>query len=1756
VVGILAAAVGASQSGPDNDPAQAQGYVNNHFHASSVDALNLYNGQLTIPIAIGPVYRIGPNLTFQATLTYNTRVKEPGRPTAENNPNYFPVVGDPAIGIGWTFSPGKIACGALPTSVGLQPCYVRPDGAQIDFVAATGKTLDGSQYELVHNGAPPSDSYTMFDGDGNRYEFARRVAGYDDDARQSPSQGPGYARDYGRGRDGYYLTSLEDPFGNRLTVEYAPGGVQPCPSVCTAPPIPVGSMRCSGATAVSWIPASFRIQRVGETAPTEIGQVVVDGSLERIRSLTFKTFRGGASQFSQWDLSYGTLTLGNRDPSLYCPTPLWVLNGIALPADITGTPGYAFTYHASGAAIALMKTMTVPTGATIYYDYGNYHFYHGRRALFSPSDPCSEIPSPPPPAQGVRRSAILTDSGGPGNRPESDGGPERYAPTLGPCLPYTDSRQFEQTAVGVLQRAVTGPGLTDAVTNYTQYSFPFGEHGNTDAQTLTVALLPADADGRRRAETTLFWAAKQVVDPSELPTPGDRLGADIRHAIFESDPNPSRTTLLTPPLCGGSVEEDRLCATHAVRVVQNLYQYDVDGPALPTPRDDGALRRLRSSTTYYGWISALDPLAADYCTGCPKHSVTYSLAGANTWTGNGNHYERESHAGTLGGDRSEVITAWTPQPVSRLKNLYSSRVETDPDIAPASGPTGVRHAIERSFFFDPSTGFLRGQLTWDAPTSRYAASCRYPDAAGNLSDEVTANVVTVAGKPASNPCFASVADWAPGVIGLNSDAFGQRHGYAAGLPASRRWIQDRTPLPWHSYRVDRDGATGWVRASYDTAGIATTFLYDSLGRVTSVAPTGEAATAIAYVDARTTRAVRSGADDSSWEQFHYDGLGRLVREIRQMPSGYAFRTHDFDAAGHSRFVSEWTACASAAAAGDCATGAATLGTTFSNFDPLGRAQTVTKADGSVTTISLTDGGTPHSDTRKAVTTSNVGCSWNGTACAGGVASTTAYRYDAFGRLTTVMEPGGDITTYSYDAAGRLVSVTQGAQTRTFSYDALGYLIRETTPEAGTVDYTALSGSTTYAFWGSLGNPRGRVDGYNSTSPVTRSYQYDAAGRLLCEISGSFSVGQSCDAAGLSLYVRNYYDGSGFPGGAFPQGKLTRRDGYNRVLAPTLTVREEFTYSHLNGRLSQEATSVRSGSTVMSTAAQSWSYDALGLVKTHGHPRPSGDFVVTNSRSFGYVTGITAGGQSVVSQTSYGPSGALSSWMAGNGVVTSVEPDSALLPRPSRIRTSGAVPTASGGNFDSGTFHYDGAGNVVAMGTDAFGYDARSRLTKATYAGIGSQLFSYDRYGNLLSDGATTFCAGTCANNRLAAPYAYDARGNLKANGTAETLTYDDLSRQVREQRPGGVDWRYLYDGGGERTAKVPSGGTTQYTYRDEGNRVATEYYGATLGRDNVFLGNLLVASYVSSTLAGTPGWHWYHSDHLGTPRLVTDSSKSIVESRKYWPYGDGVPGQSGTLQKLRFCAMERDSENSHYYDHARMHDAVVGRFTSPDSLRGNSNNGQSWNRYLYGAGNPIKYSDPNGQQTGWAEALGDDLMRTARDVMQRASEMRATRPSESLALAAVVAGAMTLDEVGDDLRLGADIGSAIGVQEGGQEALDAEIGRLGALLTIASAASAVPSLISAARFPASYTVIGHLDDTAKFLGRPGANVLRVPREQWNWETVNVAFLNVAYQRGEPVYVASVKIRPGSITEREIAWFRARGYKGKGRWLIKVVHPTH
>ncbi|HWZ86884.1 MAG TPA: RHS repeat-associated core domain-containing protein, partial [Thermoanaerobaculia bacterium] len=928
--------------------------------------------------------------------------------------------------------------------------------------------------------------------------------------------------------------------------------------------------------------------------------------------------------------------------------------------------------------------------------------------------------------------------------------------------------------------------------------------------------------------------------------------------------------------------------------------------------------------------------------------------------------------------------------------------------------------------------------------------------------------------------------------------------------------------------------------SKDAAGLATSYTYDALGRVRRITPpaAAELSTFVCYEGPSATSAYRASAaqtcpvaasnpNAATWQHYEYDGLARLVRERRLQPgSAVVKRFTLFDGPGNAYFSSEWVPDATSETvtrdlATSCAFNGGNLtgrarpsaapGTFRMCYDPFGRPQQIVGAKmSSLVTVDRTDGGTnTYSDTREAVLTYCLNAAFSNlstpTCAAGGLNATTTTQRDAFGRITSVIEPTGEITTHAYDVNGKLTGVTQGVQGRTFTYDANGFLRSESTPEAGAVSYASV---------GSLGNVR------QETRPggVVLRRTFDFAGRLTEE-----------DAGG-NKHLVNCYDGKpvcsdgspGSGGGPHPAGKLTHRYGYNRI--PTLgpVVDEQFEYGDAGGRLSRLVAGVGNGNFAALTA-QTWTYGNLGLVAAHGHPRSSGTFNVAPVYTNGMPTAIAAGGANVVTAASYGPAALLSSWTAGTsgtGVVTTIAPDATGLPRPASISNT---------LWSSGAYSYDGAGNVLKTGTDAFTYDSRSRLLSAKY-GATTRSFAYDRYGNLTSNGAA-IAVDPRTNQVTSGSADYDAAGNMIAyNG--ESMTYDPLGRQYRNTNASG-DWIFLFNGAGERVAKFPakftvlrremarylaeanmlakgwglpgcsgafsdvacsdpdaryiqlvydrgitagclsnplsycpdaalsraqmavflvkgykpdgfappacvgtfsdvgcsgpyaafapwieqlyrdgvtSGcnanplsfcpgntvgewemlvwlakapgampGTTiwnayhpmprgsTYTLRDESNRVVTEMAGGSTGpatatlsvtRDNVFLGNLLVASYVASP----PGWLYTASDHLGSPAIVFNQARQAVDSHKFWPFGEDTntvpPGQ-----RLGYCLMEKEEAAARDYDHARTHDIGLGRFLSPDLVGGHPRNPQSWNRYAYTLGNPMKHFDPDGLLT-------------------------------------------------------------------------------------------------------------------------------------------------------------------------------------------------
>ncbi len=127
----------------------------------------------------------------------------------------------------------------------------------------------------------------------------------------------------------------------------------------------------------------------------------------------------------------------------------------------------------------------------------------------------------------------------------------------------------------------------------------------------------------------------------------------------------------------------------------------------------------------------------------------------------------------------------------------------------------------------------------------------------------------------------------------------------------------------------------------------------------------------------------------------------------------------------------------------------------------------------------------------------------------------------------------------------------------------------------------------------------------------------------------------------------------------------------------------------------------------------------------------------------------------------------------------------------------------------------------------------------------------------------------------------------------------------------------------------------------------------------------MVAEYSTVSASTTEAKISYlTSDHLGSPRITTDSFGKVISRRDFHPYGEEIARAnygSDTVRK-KFATYERDTETTLDYAQARYYSSKIGRFYSvdPENAGASEADPQSWNAYAYGRNNPVLYIDPEG----------------------------------------------------------------------------------------------------------------------------------------------------------------------------------------------------
>ncbi|MDH4161836.1 MAG: FG-GAP-like repeat-containing protein [Nitrospirota bacterium] len=237
----------------------------------------------------------------------------------------------------------------------------------------------------------------------------------------------------------------------------------------------------------------------------------------------------------------------------------------------------------------------------------------------------------------------------------------------------------------------------------------------------------------------------------------------------------------------------------------------------------------------------------------------------------------------------------------------------------------------------------------------------------------------------------------------------------------------------------------------------------------------------------------------------------------------------------------------------------------------------------------------------------------------------------------------------------------------------------------------------------------------------------------------------------------------------------------------------------------------------------------------------------------------------------------------------------------------AMPTCSAGSYDAGqnTCVY----NIVPATT--YTYDGTAHALTSTSDG---RVYQHDSNGNMWSDGLRTI------------NYNYD---NLPIS-----ITYS------------GITTTLVYDGNGDRVKKITPSGTTIYIGKlaECINGECTKY---------IFAGGTRIAAKFYNDI------NYYHQDHLGSTRVVTDGSGNSAEGIQYYPFGATL-SDTGSNFNHRYTSQEYDRETGLYYYNARYYNPTLGRFISPDSIVPDPANPQALNRYSYVINNPVNYTDPSG----------------------------------------------------------------------------------------------------------------------------------------------------------------------------------------------------
>ena len=251
-----------------------------------------------------------------------------------------------------------------------------------------------------------------------------------------------------------------------------------------------------------------------------------------------------------------------------------------------------------------------------------------------------------------------------------------------------------------------------------------------------------------------------------------------------------------------------------------------------------------------------------------------------------------------------------------------------------------------------------------------------------------------------------------------------------------------------------------------------------------------------------------------------------------------------------------------------------------------------------------------------------------------------------------------------------------------------------------------------------------------------------------------------------------------------------------------------------------------------------------------------------------------------------------------------------------------------------TYH-DGYTEVtdVLGRTEQYYYDYNTELTKRVFADGSTHLMERDGLGRLLSH--------TDAMGRVTR-YQYSNEGQVEAivrpDGAILHFDYDDCYRLIRKSDAEGRYDGYTYDEAGNLlTHTDPLKHTTRFEYVDPDS-----YEPLAQVRD-----------WTTEEGESKQEINYFHCDHIGIPREMTDKDGNLLWFGNYTGWGrlkEETRVTDSAYQPFRLQNQYADRETGLRYNLLRFYDSISGRFINQDPIRsfGGENfyhfafNAQSW----------------------------------------------------------------------------------------------------------------------------------------------------------------------------------------------------------------------